>query len=409
MTEGVLPELGSHEPQVQAAQRRDRPRILVIIGTRPEAIKMAPVVAALRRHGDALDTEVVLTGQHSGLVDQALAAFDLVPDHDLGIMREGQSLYDVAEGCLRGLRMVVARRAPQMILVQGDTASVFFGALVGYFEGVAVGHVEAGLRSGDLQSPFPEEGFRRLTGVLADLHFAPTAEARDHLLREGVPGTRIHLTGNPVVDALLQVADTAATPENGVLARLLERARSGGGPFMLLTAHRRESFGPPLERALQGVLRLLDEAPELECLYPVHPNPRVREPATRVLGSHPRVHLVDPLPYPDMVQSLEGAAFVLTDSGGIQEEAPTFGTPVLVLREITERPEGIRSGVATLVGTDPERIVTQARAALRESPLDRKRRRRKNPYGDGSAGERIAHVTLSFLTGQGVGGGEGRP
>lgn len=409
MTEGVVPKPGSHEPQAHSAHRKARPRILVIIGTRPEAIKMAPVVAALRRHGDALETEVVLTGQHSSLVDQALADFNLVPDHDLGIMREGQSLYDVADGCLQGLRKVVARRAPQMILVQGDTASVFFGALVGYFERVAVGHVEAGLRSGNLQSPFPEEGFRRLTGVLADLHFAPTAEAREHLLREGVPRIRIHLTGNPVVDALLRMADSAAIPGNRALARLLERTRSGVGPFMLLTAHRRESFGPPMERAFQGVLQLLDEVPELECLYPVHPNPRVREPATRLLGNHPRVHLVDPLPYPDLVQSLEGASFVLTDSGGIQEEAPTFGTPVLVLREVTERPEGIRAGAATLVGTDPERIVSQARAALQESPLDRKRRRRDNPYGDGKAGERIAHATLTFLTGQEARVGEGGP
>ena len=419
MTKGASPRPGPQQapaagqeqgPAMPAMDREARPRVLVIIGTRPEAIKMAPVVAALRRHGDAVETDVVLTGQHSDLVDQALADFDLQPDHDLGIMREGQSLYDVAEGCLRGLREVVARRAPRMILVQGDTASVFFGALVGFFEGVAVGHVEAGLRSGDLRSPFPEEGFRRLTGVLADLHFAPTDEARDHLLREGVPGARIHLTGNPVVDALFQVARRAPAPGNPALARLLQRADAGEGSFMLLTAHRRESFGAPLERALGAVVDILDEAPGLECLFPVHPNPRVREPAAHILGDHPRVHLVDPLTYPDLVQALRGAALVLTDSGGIQEEAPTFGTPVLVLREVTERPEGIRAGVATLVGTDPRKIISQARAALRESPTHRERRQRQNPYGDGKAGERIAQAVLAFLSPpeSGTGAGEGR-
>jgi UDP-N-acetylglucosamine 2-epimerase (non-hydrolysing) len=415
MMEGASSGPGSREtpaadqPQAAAMGQGTRPRVLVVIGTRPEAIKMAPVVAALRGHRNAVETDVVLTGQHSDLVDQALADFDLRPDHDLGIMREGQSLYDVAEGCLRGLREVVVRRAPRLILVQGDTASVFFGALVGYFEGVAVGHVEAGLRSGNLRSPFPEEGFRRLTGVLADLHFAPTAEARDHLLREGVPGARIHLTGNPVVDALLQVARRVSLPVDPTLARLLEREADGKGPFMLLTAHRRESFGPPLERAFKAVVDILDDVPGLECLFPVHPNPRVREPAVRILGDHPRVHLVDPLTYPDLVQALRAAALVLTDSGGIQEEAPTFGTPVLVLREVTERPEGVRAGVATLVGTDPTKIISEARAALQESPTHRERRQRQNPYGDGKAGERIAEAILGFLSSSepGTGAGEG--
>jgi UDP-N-acetylglucosamine 2-epimerase (non-hydrolysing) len=371
----------------------------VVVGTRPEVIKMAPVVAALRAGHPELETELLLTGQHTDLVDRALADFHLSPDHDLGIMREGQSLYDVAEGCLRGLREVLARRRPGMVLVQGDTASVFFGALVGFFEGVAVGHVEAGLRSGDLRSPFPEEGFRRLTGVLADLHFAPTGQARDHLLREGVPPHRIHLTGNPVVDALLQMAGSPRPILDPVLERLLARARRGEGPFALVTAHRRESFGAPLEAVFRTLLDLVEQHPDLECLYPVHPNPRVREPAHRILGGHPRIHLVEPLAYPDLVQALAGAALALTDSGGIQEEAPTFGTPVLVLREVTERPEGIAAGVATLVGTDRERILTAASALLQEAPTQRERRRRDNPYGDGRAGERIAAAVASFLVG----------
>jgi len=373
-----------------------RPRVLVVVGTRPEAIKMAPVIHALRKRDGLVETELALTGQHSELVDDVLRVFRLVPDHDLALMREGQTLYDVASGCLDGLRRLVEARRPRLLLVQGDTASVFFGALVGFFEGVAVGHVEAGLRSGDLRRPFPEEGFRRLTGVLADLHFAPTAGARDHLLREGVPAERIFLTGNPVVDALLRVSASDLPVRDATLAGLLQGGASAA-PFVLLTAHRRESFGEPLARVFEAVRTLVDERPELRILYPVHPNPAVREPARRLLGGHRRVHLVDPLSYPDLVRALSRARLVLTDSGGIQEEAPTFGTPTLVLREVTERPEGIAAGVAELVGTDPGHILRAARARLDEDVEARQARRTRNPYGDGQAGSRIAEAVVDFL------------
>jgi UDP-N-acetylglucosamine 2-epimerase (non-hydrolysing) len=366
------------------------------VGTRPEAIKMAPVVHALRKREGAVACELALTGQHTDLVADVLRVFRLQPDHDLAIMREGQTLYEVAAGCLEGLRGLVDRRDPQMILVQGDTASVFFGALVGYFEGVPVGHVEAGLRSGDMRRPFPEEGFRRLTGVLADLHFAPTPGARDHLLREGVPPERILVTGNPVVDALLRVSASELPVEDATLSDLLEGAIHGA-PFILLTAHRRESFGAPLEEAFEAVRALADERPDLRVLYPVHPNPQVRTPARRVLGGHPRIHLVEPLAYPDLVRALARASLVLTDSGGIQEEAPTFGTPVLVLRDVTERPEGIEAGVATLVGTNRDRILDNARRMLDEPASARASRRIRNPYGDGQAGSRIAGAVEAFL------------
>lgn len=355
---------------------------------------MAPVVRTLDRELEDGDVRLALTGQHTALVEDALRTFHLEPHWDLGIMREDQSLYDVAHGCLDGLRGVVGEWRPNLILVQGDTATVFLGALVGYFEGVATGHVEAGLRSGDLRNPFPEEGFRRLCGVLADLHFAPTPRARENLLREGVPSGRIHVTGNTVVDALLEVAEAHSASEHPVLGRLLEE---GGPPFALVTAHRRESFGEPLERILRAVGELADAHAGLEILFPVHPNPRVREPAHRILGDRPRVHLLDPLPYVDLVLALQGAALVLTDSGGIQEEAPTFGTPALVLREVTERPEGVDAGVAFLVGTEPERILKEASRILAQGPEARDRRRRANPYGDGRAARRIAEVVRDFL------------
>jgi len=369
------------------------PRVLVVVGTRPEAIKMAPVVAALRGGGRELETRVCLTGQHTALVDQVLDAFDLAPDYDLGIMREDQTLYDVLHGALDGLRDTVRAFRPDVLLVQGDTATVFVGALVGYFERVRVGHVEAGLRSHDKWAPFPEEIFRRLCDVLSDWYFAPTATARDALLAEGVPAGRIHVTGNTVVDALRSAAARGRPVLDGALASVL----SGDRRLVLLTAHRRESFGEPLRRAFGAVRTLADRFPDVEVVYPVHPNPNVRGPAAEILSGHPRIHLTDPLDYLDLVTALQRSALVLTDSGGIQEEAPTFGTPVLVLREVTERPEGVEAGAAELVGTDPDRIVACGNAALGRSGTDAAPP--PNPYGDGRAGERIADILRAELTG----------
>jgi UDP-N-acetylglucosamine 2-epimerase len=352
---------------------------------------MAPVVAALAARAGEAETRLVLTGQHTTLVDQALATFRLEPHYDLGIMREGQNLYDVAHGCLNGLRQVVDDFQPDALLVQGDTATVCFGALVGYFERVGIGHVEAGLRSHDKWAPFPEEVFRRIADVVSDWHFAPTAGAAANLAAEGVPAERVHVTGNTVVDALLRVSELPHQVESRELADAL----AGKGRLVLLTAHRRESFGEPLREAFGAVRALADERDDIVVLYPVHPNPNVREAAQALLSGHPRIVLTDPVGYLDLVTALKHAALVLTDSGGIQEEAPTFGTPVLVLREVTERPEGIDAGVAELVGTDRDKILERARSALDGGW----KKTAENPYGDGRAGERIADIVIAELTG----------
>ena len=360
---------------------------------------MAPVLAALRRTG-RVDTGLALTGQHSDLLDQALGTFRLTADYDLGLMRDGQTLYDVAHGCLDGLREVMQDFRPDLVLVQGDTATVFFASLVAFFEKIRVGHVEAGLRSDDKWAPFPEEIFRRLTDTLSDLYFAPTLHAAARLTEEGVKPEQVYITGNTVVDALLEVVAMDRESEDPSLAAILADRESR---LVLLTAHRRESFGPPLEGVFRAVRRLVDEHPDVEVLYPVHPNPNVTEPARELLGNHPRIHLVEPLAYLDLVTALKHAHLILTDSGGIQEEAPTFGTPVLVLRDVTERPEGVVAGVARLVGTNEETILEQARELLSgagaQNVGSHGRAASPNPYGDGRAGERIADIVVSTLTG----------
>ena len=367
-------------------------RVLVVVGTRPEAIKMAPVVRALAPM-EGLESRLILTGQHTDMVSQVLDAFSLEADHDLAIMKPGQSLYDVAEGCLNGLRAVVSDLSPDMILVQGDTATVFFAALVGFFERVSVGHVEAGLRSHDRWAPYPEEILRRLTDTITELHFAPTSRSAANLRAEGVEDASIHITGNTVVDALLQVADVLPPVVDPVLRETLE----GGGQVALLTAHRREAFGAPLREIFSAVRELVERRPGLTVVYPVHPNPNVRGPASEILGGTDRIRLTDPVGYFDLVHALRRADLVLTDSGGIQEEAPTFGVPVLVLREVTERPEGVDAGAATLVGWDRARILEAAHHHLDAhgetgDPAP-------NPYGDGHAGARIADLVRHRLTG----------
>ena len=369
------------------------PCVLVVIGTRPEAIKMAPVVAGLAAYSPQLETRIVLTGQHTSLVDQALKVLELTPDYDLGIMRDGQSLYDVMHGALDGLRDVVRELAPDIVLVQGDTASVFAGALVGFFERVRVGHVEAGLRSHDKWAPFPEEVLRRMTDTIADYCFAPTQWAASELLAENVPPDRIYVTGNPVVDALQSIGSLERPIRCDALRNVVA---SDASRLVLLTAHRRESFGAPLGEVFGAVRGLANRFEDVQVLYPVHPNPNVRTPAEEALGGHPRIHLTKPLDYLDLVAALRHASLVLTDSGGIQEEAPTFGTPVLVLREVTERPEGVDAGVAELVGTDGPLILERGAALLEGGP----REAISNPYGDGRAGERIADIVAADLLGR---------
>jgi UDP-N-acetylglucosamine 2-epimerase (non-hydrolysing) len=354
---------------------------------------MAPVVDGLRDHSADVETRVVLTGQHSRLVDQVVEAFRLNPDYDLGIMKEAQTLYDVVQGALEGLRGVVQEFRPDALLVQGDTATVFAGSLVGFFERVKVGHVEAGLRTHDKWAPFPEEIFRRLTDVVSDYYFAPTEHAKNALLGEGVPPEQVYVTGNTVVDALLSMAEQRRPIENEVLRAAVHGERR----LVLLTAHRRESFGAPIREVFAAVRALADEISDIEIVYPVHPNPNVVEPARELLADHERIHLIEPVGYLDLVAALSSAALVLTDSGGIQEEAPAFGVPVLVLREVTERPEGIEAGVAELVGTDRDLILERSRAALARPASDTPV---ANPYGDGRAGARIADIVVSDLLGR---------
>ncbi|MGI9626209.1 MAG: non-hydrolyzing UDP-N-acetylglucosamine 2-epimerase [Longimicrobiales bacterium] len=367
------------------------PRILTVIGTRPEAIKMAPVIRALENRDD-LEHRTVLTGQHSELVSQILQVFGIRADFDLALMSPGQTLYDIGRACLDGLRTVTEEYAPDVTVVQGDTASVFFSGLVTFFEKGRLAHVEAGLRSGEKWAPFPEEMLRRMTDTLSDFCFAPTRLAASNLKAEGVPQERLFITGNTVVDALETVAAAELPISDPTLAGLVE----GEGPLVLLTAHRRESFGEPLGRIFAAVRELSVRHPDISVVYPVHPNPAVQGPAQAALAGQDRIHLVPPLSYSDLIWALKESALVLTDSGGIQEEAPTFGTPVLVLRDVTERPEGVQAGVAQLVGSDAEQILSAAGAALQTGTSEA---RRPNPYGDGAAGERIADILTSDLLG----------
>jgi UDP-N-acetylglucosamine 2-epimerase (non-hydrolysing) len=371
------------------------PRVLVVIGTRPEGIKLAPVIEALQQRREEIEARVALTGQHTDLMDQVIQAFGIGVDWDLGIMREGQNLYDVAFGVLAGLRSVVQEYKPDVVIVQGDTASVFFGALVGFFERVRVGHVEAGLRSHNKEHPWPEEIFRRLTGVTADYHFAPTRAAADNLLNEGVAASQVFVTGNTVVDALNEVAAQHIDIESTDL-----RAALGAGKkLVLVTAHRRESFGAPMREAFGAIRTLADRHRDALFFYPVHPNPEVQRAAAEVLAGHDRIVLTKPLGYFDLVHALRHAHFALTDSGGIQEEAPTFGTPVLVMREVTERPEGVQAGVTALVGTDAGKIVDFG-SRLLEGELRTQMSGVNNPYGDGRAARRIADILIADLTGR---------
>lgn len=369
------------------------PKILSVIGTRPEAIKMLPVVRALESRG-GVEHRVALTGQHE-MAAGILNAFAIGAHYDLEIMTPGQSLHEVGRRCLDGLGGVLADFSPDVAIVQGDTATVFFASVAAFFERVRLAHVEAGLRSHEKWAPFPEEMLRRMIDAVSDFCFAPTAEAAANLACEGVPGERVFVAGNTVVDALHAMRARPAQVQNRKVAELVKRA-GRGTRLVLLTAHRRESFGQPMNALFGAVADLARRHADVAVLYPVHPNPQVREPAKRILGNCPRVHLTEPLAYGDLVRALGCADLVLTDSGGIQEEACAFGVHALVLRDVTERPEGVRAGAATLVGTDPHRIVAEADRRLAKRPA---RRGGANPYGDGRAGERIADVLLADLLG----------
>jgi UDP-N-acetylglucosamine 2-epimerase (non-hydrolysing) len=363
---------------------------MVIIGTRPEAIKTAPVVNALRREAGRITVRVCATGQHRQLLEQALAPFDIVPDVDLAVMQADQTPSRVAAAVLTGLEALLARERPDWVLVQGDTTTVMAAAIAAHHARVRVGHVEAGLRSGDMVNPFPEEANRIVADHLSDLCFAPTVGAVAALRREGIPDDRIVLTGNTVVDALLSVAAQPWQPgPDNPLARL-----PANGRLILVTAHRRESFGAPLERICQA-LRQLAACGDVHIAYPVHLNPNVHAPVTAALGGVPGITLLPPLDYRSLVHLMQRATLILTDSGGIQEEAPSLGVPVLVLRTVTERPEAVAAGTARLVGTDTAAIVAETRRLLDDGAAYAAMRSAANPYGDGHAAERIVAALLA--------------
>lgn len=353
-------------------------RVLVVYGTRPEAIKMAPVAVALRARGDRFETVVCSTAQHRQMVEQVQELLGLVPDLDLALMTPNQRLNELTVRVVAAMDEVLERVRPDWLLVQGDTTTAMGATLAAFHRGVPVGHVEAGLRTGDLARPFPEEANRRLIDVIASALFTPTERAREALLAEGLDAQRVFLTGNTVVDALRSVAAS--------LGKVERRDE------VLITVHRRESFGQPIRGIFQAIAELAERFPHLRWVYPVHRNPNVREPAHAMLGGIPNLELHEPFDYRELVRRLMRARCALTDSGGIQEEAPTFGTPVLVLRDRTERQEGVEAGVARLVGVDREAIVATASELLTDPTVHAAMATALNPYGDGRAAERIAAI-----------------
>lgn len=369
-------------------------KILTVFGTRPEAIKMAPVVQALAADARC-EARVCVTAQHRQMLDQVLALFQIQPDYDLNVMQPGQDLYGITRAILAGLQPVLSQWRPDCVVVHGDTSTTFAAALAAYYQQIPVAHVEAGLRTGNLLSPWPEEGNRRLTAVLAAWHFAPTAAARANLLAEGVPGERIHVTGNTVIDALLQTcakldADPALRAEQARQLPQLHPARR----CVLVTGHRRENFGAGFERICAAIARLAQRFPEVDFVYPVHLNPQVQEPVRRVLGRRTNVHLIEPLNYLPFVALLQRATLVLTDSGGIQEEAPALGKPVILMRDNTERPEAVAAGTVRLVGTREDDLVAAVTELLTSPSAYQAMAQAHNPFGDGHAATRIRECLL---------------
>jgi UDP-N-acetylglucosamine 2-epimerase (non-hydrolysing) len=371
-------------------------KVMLVFGTRPEAIKMAPL-ALLLRADPRFDCRICVTGQHREMLDQVLGIFDLQASYDLQIMRPNQDLSDVTSAVLLGMRDVFRAFRPDIVLVHGDTASTFAASLAAYYHQIPIGHVEAGLRTHNLYSPWPEEANRKLTGALTDLHFAPTATAAANLAREGVAGDRVYVTGNTVIDALLQVVarlgeDQALQHEiSGRLPPLGEGRR-----LILVTGHRRESFGGGFERICVALSRIAAANPDVEIVYPVHLNPQVQEPVNRLLGGIANVHLIEPQEYLPFVYLMNRAYMVVTDSGGVQEEAPSLGKPVLVMRDTTERPEAVEAGTVKLVGTDAGLIEREVARLLNDPEEYARMSFAHNPYGDGAASRRIVDILLEW-------------
>jgi len=371
--------------------RSDKLRILSVFGTRPEAVKMAPVIQVLNQE-PAFEHKVCVTAQHRGMLDQVLQIFNIRPDYDLDIFMHGQTLTEITMKSMRGLESVIEDFHPNILLVQGDTTTVFAAALAGFYHKVKIGHIEAGLRSGNLYSPYPEEANRKMTGVLADFHFAPTVSAKMNLMKENFSEDQIFVTGNTVIDALLQVVREDYQFEN----HFLNSCDFANKKVILLTSHRRENIGDPMRNIFSAVKQVAGENEEVEVIYPVHLNPKVREIAREIFGDADRIHLIEPVDYLPFANLIARCYLVVTDSGGIQEEAPSLGKPVLVVREETERPEGIEAGTAKLAGTNQSVIYNMLSELIKNQEEYDKMANAVNPYGDGRAAMHIRDILLEL-------------
>ena len=365
-------------------------KLMTVFGTRPEAIKMCPLVLEMQKYPDFIEPIVAVTAQHREMLDQVLQLFAIKPDYDLNIMIAGQTLYDVTGRALAGLKDVLAEAQPDMVLVHGDTTTTFVGALASFYAQIPVGHVEAGLRTGNKFSPYPEEMNRKLTGAIADIHFAPTSTSKNNLLKENIDPAAIVVTGNTVIDAL----QTTVKADYRFTDSGLQKALAGGKRLILVTTHRRENLGEPMRHVYQALRKVLENHPDVEAIFPVHKNPKVREIVDEELGKLAQVHLIEPLDYEPFANLMAKVDIVLTDSGGIQEEAPALGKPVLVLRDTTERPEAVDAGTVKLVGTAYDDVLRETSLLLDDSKYYQSMAEAANPYGDGRACERIIRKIL---------------
>lgn len=370
-------------------------KVMTVFGTRPEAIKMAPVVLELQKHADKIQTIVAVTAQHRQMLDQVLDLFRITPDYDLDIMSQGQTLYDITTKSLMGLKDVLAKEKPDLVLVHGDTTTTFAGALASYYQQVPVGHVEAGLRTGDIYSPFPEEMNRKLTGAIAAIHFAPTSTAKANLLKENVDPSHIYVTGNTVIDALMTTVAGDYDFGDDLKSVDFQNHR-----VILLTTHRRENLGEPMRHIYKALRRIIEEIPDTEIVFPVHRNPLVRKVVEEELAGVDRIHLIDPMEYEPFANLMSLSSLVLTDSGGIQEEAPSLGKPVLVLRNTTERPEAVEAGTVRLIGTDKDVVYAETKRLLTDQAAYDAMSNAVNPYGDGKASQRIVQAILHAFAGE---------
>lgn len=365
-------------------------KVMTIFGTRPEAIKMAPLVKELEKNSERIESVVCVTAQHREMLDQVLKIFDITPDYDLDIMHERQTLVNIVTRALEGLDEVMKEVKPDIVLVHGDTSTTFVGSLAAYYNQIMLGHVEAGLRTFDKYFPFPEEINRRITGVIADMHFAPTKRNEENLLRENTPAENIYITGNTVIDALnTTVRDDYVFSDEG-----LKNLEWNDKKVIVMTAHRRENLGEPLKNICRAVLRIVEDNPDVQVVYPVHLNPAVREVAFDILGNHERIKLIDPVNADELHNAIKRGYMVLTDSGGLQEEAPSLGKPVLVLRNETERPEAVDAGTVKIAGVDEDTIYNMTSELINNSDEYNKMAHAVNPYGDGHASERIVKAII---------------